>query len=194
MSLSRSATWVVAPRKHLAFLSFQSSQATNAKMESASRRHCPIHCLSKRSTSQEWSWHALGVFLTTLIECTTRLAWSRSNPRWYGQWILVLGRIGNNCSALLGHVASAGLLSNDTAWGLAKGIVWYGVAPRTPKWGHTPAVGVRLVGELHLQSWWRICHQRPTSGPLGHTCHWVTKHYFGNNFCFIDEAALWNQS
>jgi hypothetical protein len=43
LSLSRSATWVVAPWKHLAFLSFQCSQAISTKMESAPRRHCPVH-------------------------------------------------------------------------------------------------------------------------------------------------------
>jgi hypothetical protein len=194
MSLSRSVTWVVAPQKHLAFLSFQSSQVTSAKIELAPWWHCPVYC-----SLQTFQWSRVeldvlvGVFLATLIECTTRLTWSRSNPRWYGQWTPVLGRIGNNCPVFVGHVASAGLLSNDAAWGQAKGIVVHWAKARQGSIKETklfffskiclpPSPGLATGKEHRYASLEFTCYILSKNSRIGERENAILKSCFGRRF------------
>lgn len=47
-------TWVLAPQKHLVFLSFQSFRTTGAKMESAPSLQVPVHSvIATRSTFKD---------------------------------------------------------------------------------------------------------------------------------------------
>lgn len=59
-------SWVVAPRKHLAFLSFRNSQATKTKTESAPFLHSPIQA-SPGGHQSRIEWHAG----KCLVSCST---------------------------------------------------------------------------------------------------------------------------